>query len=121
MVSHIPKETTALNNKKKGNYGNFPERLLKEGSDICASALNDIWNNEIITHKRFPNNLELADVTPVFKKEEASLLKNYRPLRVLLAASKISKLRRSRFQSISKSIYLPTCVDVERVTVHIRL
>ena len=92
VVSHIPKETTALNNKKKGNYGNFPERLLKEGSDICASALNDIWNNEIITHKRFPNNFELADVTPVFQKEDASLLKNYRPVSVLPAASKIYKI-----------------------------
>ena len=41
-------------------------------SDICALALNDIWNNEIITQKSFPNNLKLADVTPVSKKEDAS-------------------------------------------------
>ena len=37
-------------------------------SYICASALNDFWNNEIITQKCFPNNLKLADVTPVLKK-----------------------------------------------------
>ena len=58
-------------------------------SDICAPALNDIWNNEIITQKCFPNNLKLADVTPVFKKEDASLLKNYRPVSVLPVTSKI--------------------------------
>ena len=58
-------------------------------SDICATALNDIWNNEIITQKCFPNNLKFADVTPVFKKEDASLLKNYRPVSVLLVVSKI--------------------------------
>ena len=46
-------------------------------SDICGPALNDIWNNEIITQKSFHNNLKLADVTPVFKKDDASLLKNY--------------------------------------------
>ena len=57
-------------------------------SDICAPALNDIWNNEIITQKCFPNNLKLADVTPVFKKEDASLLKNYRPVSVLPVVSK---------------------------------
>ena len=45
-------------------------------SDICGPALNDIWNNEIITQKSFPNNLKMEDVTPVFKKEDDSLLKN---------------------------------------------
>ena len=49
-------------------FGNIPTKLLKEVSDICAPALNDIWNNEIITQKCFPNNLKLADVTHVFKK-----------------------------------------------------
>ena len=72
-VSDILKETTALNIKKNGTFGNIPTKLLKEVSDICAPALNDIWNNEIITQKSFPNNLKLADVTPVFKKEDASL------------------------------------------------
>ena len=58
-------------------------------SDICAPALNDIWNNEIITEKSFPNNLKLADVTPEFKKEDTSLLKNYRPISVLPVVPKI--------------------------------
>ena len=58
-------------------------------SDICAPALNDIWNNEIITQKGFPNNFKLADVTPVFKKEDAFLLKNYKPVSVLPVVSKI--------------------------------
>ena len=79
-VSDILKETTVLNNKKNGTFGNIPTKLLNEVCDICAPALNDIWNNEIITQKCFPNNLKLADVTPVFKKKDASLLKNYRPV-----------------------------------------
>ena len=58
-------------------------------SNICAPALNDIWNNEVITQKSFPNNLKLADVTPVFKKEDASLLKNYRPVSVIPVVFKI--------------------------------
>ena len=67
----------------------MPTKLLKEVSDICAPALNDIWNNEIITQKSFPNNVRLADVTPLFKKEDASLLKNCRPVSVLPVVSKI--------------------------------
>ena len=69
-VRDILKETVALNNKKNGTFGNIPTKLLKEVSDICAPALNDIWNKEIITRKSFHNNLKLADVTPVLKKEK---------------------------------------------------
>ena len=56
-------------------------------SDICAPALNDTWNNEIIT-QCFHNNLKLVDMTPVLKKDDASLLKNYRPVSVLPVVSK---------------------------------
>ena len=35
-VSDILKETTALNNKKNGTFGNISTKLLKEVSDICT-------------------------------------------------------------------------------------
>ena len=68
-VSHTLKETAALNNENSGTFGNITMNRLKEAPDICAPALNDIWNNEIITQKGFPNNLKLADVKLLFKKE----------------------------------------------------
>ena len=86
-VSDILKETTALNNRRNGTLGNIPTKLLKVVSDICAPALNDTWNNEIIT-QCFHNNLKLVDMTPVLKKDDASLLKNYRPVSVLPVVSK---------------------------------
>ena len=86
-MSDIVKETAALNNKKNGTFSNIPTKLLKQVSDICAATSNDICNNEIIPQNCFPNNLELADVTLVFKKEDASLLKNYRPVSVLAVVS----------------------------------
>ena len=52
-VSDILKETTAINDKRNGTFGNIPTKILKEVSDICAPALNDIWDNEVITHKKF--------------------------------------------------------------------
>ena len=61
-------------------------------SNICVPALNDIWNNEIITQKSFPTNLKLADVTPVFKKGYVSLLKNCIPVSVLPVVSKIYEI-----------------------------
>ena len=59
-------------------------------SYIFAPPLNDIWNKEILTQKSFPNNLKLADLTPVLKKEVASsLLKEYRSVSALPVVSKI--------------------------------
>ena len=89
VLRDILKETTALNNKKNNTFGNIPTKLLKEVSDICAPALNDIWNKEIIPQKGFANNVKLADVTPAFKNEAASLLRNYRPVRFLRVVPKI--------------------------------
>ena len=60
-------------------------------SNICAPALYDIWKKEIITQKCFTNNLTLTDVTPVIKKEDALLLKNYRPVSVLQIVSKTNE------------------------------
>ena len=47
----------------------------------------DDWR--LIGTGSFPNELTLADVTPVFKKENPLKLKNYRPVSVLPVVSKI--------------------------------
>ena len=91
-VRDILKEITSLKNKKNGAFVHIPTKRLKDMSDICAPSLNEIWNKEIITQESFPNNLKLADVTPVIKKEDASLLKNYRPVSVLPVVSKIYEI-----------------------------
>ena len=48
-VREILNETTALNNKNNGTFGNIPEKYLKEVPDIWAPLFNGIWNKEIIT------------------------------------------------------------------------
>ena len=78
-------------------------------SDICALALNIIWNKEIITQKSFPNNLRLADETPVFKKEDASLLNNYRPVSVLPVVSKIYERIKQILEYIGKHLSSHLC------------
>ena len=80
-------------------------------SDICAPALNDIWNEQIITQKSFPNNRKLADVTPVFKKEDPSLLKNYRLVSVLPVVSKIYEIimQKQTLEYIDKHLYPHLC------------
>ena len=48
-----------------------------------------IWNIVIIENKIFLTNLKVADISPIFKKEDSTLVKNYRPISVLPVVSKI--------------------------------
>ena len=80
--SEIENEIKELNGKKATTFKNIPIKLLKETSDICCSALLKIINNEI-ENNNFPDELKLADVTPVLKKGDATNVKNYRPVSVL--------------------------------------
>ena len=75
-VSNISKEILNLDSNKKGTFKNIPAKRLKENADICAPHLTDIWNEKVINQQQFPDKLKIADVTPVFKKEDKTALKN---------------------------------------------
>ena len=74
---------------KNGTFKNIATRRLKDVSDICSPILANIWNEEILLNKIFPENLKLADVSPIFKKKDQTFVENYRPLSVLPTVSKI--------------------------------
>ena len=46
-----------------------------------------------MSEQTFPDNLKLADVTLVFKKDNSNLTKNYRPVTVLPVVSKIFEMQ----------------------------
>ena len=85
----MAKEIEVLNDKKSGTFMNIPTKRLKEAKDEIAKPLTQIWNNEVILNKKFPSNLKLADITPLFKKLEPILKENYRPVSLLPVVSKI--------------------------------
>ena len=65
-------------------------------SDICTLPLYDIWNKEIITQNNFKILILTSDLK-IIKREDSSLLRDYRPVSVLAVVSKIcEKLCRSR-------------------------
>ena len=82
-IDDILKEMKNLYNKKNRTFTNILSNRLKEVSEVTAPCLTDIWNTQIISEHAFPDNLKPADVTPVFKKEDSNLTKNYRPLKIL--------------------------------------
>ena len=74
---------------KNGTFKNIPTRRLKDVSDIFSPILANIWNEEILLYKIFPENLKLADVSPIFKKKDKTFVGNYRPVSVLPTVPKI--------------------------------
>ena len=88
-LKDIEKEILNLNSKKAVASNSIPTKVLKETSDICSPVLQQIWNDEILKKCQVPENLKLADITPVFKKEGKYLAQNYRPVSALPTLSKV--------------------------------
>ena len=87
-VDDVEDEIKRLNPKKANTFANIPTKLIKEDIDICAPILTDVINDGIATNV-FNDQLKLADLTPVFKKDIKISKKNYRPVSVLPAPSKV--------------------------------
>ena len=89
-----------LDNKKNDNFKNIPSNHMKDVSEVTVPCLTNIWNTHIKSEQTFPVNLKLADINPVFKKEDSILTKNYRPVSVLPVVSKTFE-RQLQIQIIS--------------------
>ena len=85
----VKKMIDNLDSRKSGTFGGILANCLKAVSDISAKVLQTVWNDEVLKDSKFPSELELADVVPAFKKEDSTLVENYRPIIFLLIISKI--------------------------------
>ena len=104
----ISNEIADLDSNKNGTFKNVPTRKLKEFSDICSPSLEKIWNDEILNKKHFSHLLKLADVTPVYKKNDKLLVDNYRPVSVLPTVSKIfEKIMQKQFNEYIEKYLSP--------------
>ena len=99
----ILSEFSNLDNKKVGSYKNIPTKILKQSSEISCEYLTKIWNEQVIMQD-FPNELKLADITPILKKDNSTLAKKYRTVSVLPCISKIFEriMQKQLFQYIEK-------------------
>ena len=57
-------------------------RLIKESSDAIAGPVTKILNTAIV-QGRYPSKWKMGQVTPVFKKDDETDKRNYRPVTVL--------------------------------------
>ena len=77
-----------LNPKKSCPVGSLPTRLLKEHIDVFGVELLKLINNSLNTGV-FPDKLKMGEVSSFFKNEDPFNKKNYRPITVLPAVSKV--------------------------------
>ena len=86
-IEDISKIINLVDPTKKTN-GAIPTKIVKlENKQICKHLANCI--NECIKQNKFPNVLKIADITPIFKKDDPLDNTNYRPISILPTVSKI--------------------------------
>lgn len=84
----IYKEISNLNTFKSTGIDNIPARFIKDGAIVLAKPITYLVNLSITTGI-VPEELKLARVKPLFKKNSRSEIGNYRPVSILCIISKI--------------------------------
>ena len=57
---------------------NINAKRLKQVCEVVCEPLTVIWKKEVIENKKFPLKLKLADISPIFKNLQSTLVNNYR-------------------------------------------
>ena len=84
---------------ENGKSSDIPVMLVKSSARIISPILTKLYNKNI-ENGTFPEKFKTGKVTPVYKKENAELLENYRPVSTLPIFGKIfEKLIYSRLYS----------------------
>ena len=81
MLSDIKNEIKGFDSNKATTHSNIPPKILPQSAEGTANTMQLLFNNAI-SNSEFPEDLELADVTPIFKKNNPLDKTNYRPVKV---------------------------------------
>ena len=84
----ISSAITKLNRKKVTLSNDIPTKIIQQFSEIFTNFLYDNFNS-CLKNGIFPNKLKLAEVVPLYKKNDKKDKSNYRPTSILSNISKI--------------------------------
>jgi hypothetical protein len=84
----LESEILKLDPKKATTQNDIPIKMLIKSYDIISNHLSDHYNKSK-NQQIYPTTLKLADVIPVHKKDEKTLVKNYRPISLIPVVSKL--------------------------------
>ena len=79
-----------LDSSKAYQKDNISPKILKQNKNISALVLA-YDKNRCIDEGKFPSNLKIDDVTPIYNKAEHLLKGNYRPVSIIPTLCKVSK------------------------------
>ena len=94
-----------LNHTKSPGYDHVPPKLLNITAEEMSIPLTPLINGSIKTAS-FPDQLKLAELSPLFKNSDSLLTGNYRPVSVLTCISKVfERFTMTNFMSILKKYW----------------
>ena len=76
-----------LSSKKPTRNDDIPVNILTKSADIHIKEITFIIN-DCIEKEIFLDDIKLANVSPIFKKEDSNNKENYRPISILPHTSK---------------------------------
>ena len=79
-----------LLDSKKSNSGSIPTDILKGANELICPYLTDCVNFAIYDCK-FPDEMKIAELIPVYKNDDSNSKENCRPISVLPAVYKVYK------------------------------
>ena len=99
-----------MNPNKATAHNNILPKILWKSAEGTVNTLQLLFNDAIL-NSEFPENLKLADVTPVFKNKTPLDKTNYRPVSVLPPVSKILErlLQKRLSEHIKNKLFLYLC------------
>ena len=77
-----------MKSKSSTGYENILNKLIKSAKDVLIKPLT-LLMNQIVHTIKFPKQLKIAKVKPLFKKGNQSSFTNYRPISLLPSISKV--------------------------------
>ena len=99
----VKKEILNLSSKKATRKGDIQAKILKNSINAYLSELIILINNCL-----FPDYLKIADITPIFKKEDSLNKENYQPVSILPHLSKVfERILYKQIDSFMKNKFSP--------------
>ena len=84
----IEKELKNLLSSEAAQDSDIPTKVIKDNIDTSTPIFLEEFNKSLALGI-FPSSMKLANITPVFKKDDRTDKSNYRPISILPKLSKI--------------------------------
>ena len=81
-------ELKVLDANKSFTFESIPPKVLKNSYQSSGIIIQNLFNDSL-NQCEFPQELKVADITPIFKKDDPTKVKNYRPISILPVVSKL--------------------------------